>query len=385
MLIMKFGGSSLATDLARKAALERIIQAKLTPVVVVSAMGRRGSPYATDSLRELVLIDDQEIPKRDLDLLMACGEIIAAVVIAQALRSKGLKAKALTGAQAGIATDGKYGNATVTGVDVRPLKKLLDDEIIPVVAGFQGDFEGEFTTLGRGGSDTTAAVLGKALAAEEVQIFTDVDGILTTDPSLNKKAKILPFLTYQEVLEMAHLGAKVIHPKAVEILEEAQIPIRILNTLKPGPGTLVASTIQGNNLKNKQVVTSIAAIGARSLVELKSDPEQVFSKVAKASVSVDLINVSLESISFTIETSETDLVAHVLPEATITPGFGKVSVIGAGMRGVPGVMARVVGALAKNGIRITRTADSHTSISCLIEEANLEKAVGALHDAFLLS
>ena len=385
MLVMKFGGTSVGDGKSRRAAVNHILNASVPPIVVVSAMGRKGAPYATDTLKDLVSQEGGEVSLRDMDLIMSCGEIISAVVMAQAIRNKGRSAKALTGAQAGIATDGKYSNATVTGVDIRPIKKLLEDGIIPVITGFQGDFEGDFTTLGRGGSDTTAAVLAKALSADEVQIFTDVEGVLTTDPAMNNNAKILPFLTYEEVLEMAHLGAKVIHPKAVEILEEARIPIRIRSTTKESLGTLISSSFGGNNLRQKQVVSSVAAIPSRCLVEVKNpDVASVFQKDAKAGVSVDLINVSLESISFTIEATEKEKVAYVLPDALITSGFGKVSVIGAAMRGIPGVMARVVQALSQKGINIIRTADSHTSISCLVKEDELKKAVEALHDAFLL-
>ena len=177
LLVMKFGGTSLKDRECRDAAVNHIISAPATPVVVVSAMGRNGAPYATDSLRQLLISEGGEISDRDMDFIMCCGEMISAAVLAQAIKARGRRAKPLTGAQAGISTDGVYGSATVTGVDVAPIRKLLADGIIPVVTGFQGDFAGEFTTLGRGGSDTTAAVLGQALGADEVQIFTDVVGI----------------------------------------------------------------------------------------------------------------------------------------------------------------------------------------------------------------
>lgn len=385
LLVMKFGGTSLKDRECRDAAVNHIISAPATPVVVVSAMGRNGAPYATDSLRQLLISEGGEISDRDMDFIMCCGEMISAAVLAQAIKARGRRAKPLTGAQAGISTDGVYGSATVTGVDVEPIRKLLADGIIPVVTGFQGDFAGEFTTLGRGGSDTTAAVLGQALGADEVQIFTDVVGILTTDPVLYGEASFVPFATYQEVLEMAELGAKVIHPKAVEILESAGIPIRILSTLEKGPGTYVSAPVDPSPLKKKKVVTSVAVAYPRSLVSIKDNQaDVVFKTVAEANVSVDLINVSPMSISFTIDSDREQTVRKVLPNAVIEPGFAKVSVVGAGMRGVPGVMAQVVEALAKHDIEIIRTADSHTSISCLVKTEELEDAVRALHEAFLL-
>ena len=195
----------------------------------------------------------------------------------------------------------------------------------------------------------------------------------------------MPFATYQEVLEMAELGAKVIHPKAVEILESAGIPIRILSTLEKGPGTYVSAPVDPSPLKKKKVVTSVAVAYPRSLVSIKDNQaDVVFKTVAEANVSVDLINVSPMSISFTIDSDREQTVRKVLPNAVIEPGFAKVSVVGAGMRGVPGVMAQVVEALAKHDIEIIRTADSHTSISCLVKTEELEDAVRALHEAFLL-
>ncbi|MFA6694830.1 MAG: ACT domain-containing protein, partial [Bacillota bacterium] len=192
--------------------------------------------------------------------------------------------------------------------------------------------------------------------------------------------------TYKEVLEMAQLGAKVIHPSAVELLENARIPIRILSTLKEGPGTLVAANLEGSPFRKKKVVTSVAVASPRSLVLLKNNQAAtVFKIVAEEQVSVDLINVSPESISFTIDSHTEEKVQSVLPDAIITEGYAKVSVVGAGMRGVPGVMAQVVGALAKNNIEIIRTVDSHTSISCLVKEEDLKEATKALHDAFLLT
>ncbi|MCK9525660.1 MAG: aspartate kinase, partial [Limnochordia bacterium] len=220
IVVQKFGGSSLATSAMRSEAQQRIwetVEAGLQPVVVVSAMGRQGDPYATDTLLDLMQQTNPNAEGANIDLLLSCGEIISASVFAEGLRTIGLPAVALTGWQCGITTDEVHLGARVTGVQSERLWDLLGAGTIPVVAGFQGITEtGKVTTLGRGGSDTTAAVLGVVLKAERVEIFTDVDGIKTADPRLVPDAPTIKVMSYREVVEMGHMGAKVLHPRAAE-------------------------------------------------------------------------------------------------------------------------------------------------------------------------
>src|SRR5690606_12579200 len=224
-------------------------------------MGRAGDPYATDTV--LALLDGgAEAEPRDRDLLLACGEIIACVVLAHALRAQELPAVALTGRDAGIITDANFGNARILRVDAERVLGHLREGRVPVVAGFQGiTGDGQVTTLGRGGSDTTAAALGAALRAEAVEIFKDVEGIYTADPRLVPEAVRLDRTSYREIVEMAHLGAKVVHPRAVEIAMEGRVPLRIRPTVGDGPGTLVCDGFgEGLGRGTDRVVTGIAHV-----------------------------------------------------------------------------------------------------------------------------
>ncbi len=242
IIVQKFGGSSLATPSAREAAIARVLAARqqgLQVVVVVSALGRRGAPYATDTLQDLVG-GANGLPRRELDLILSCGEIIAAGVLASELRRQLPAVTCLTGGQAGIITNNEYGAAEI--IEVRPdrIRTLLEAGYVVVVAGFQGcSPTGEITTLGRGGSDTTAAALGAALGACRVEIYTDVNGIATTDPKLTPNAPVLSWLDYSTALELSQQGARVLHPRAIEWLQKHDIPLLVRNTRGSHPGTRI--------------------------------------------------------------------------------------------------------------------------------------------------
>jgi aspartate kinase len=277
----------------------------------------------------------------------------------------------------------------------------VDAGIIPIVAGFQGVSEkGAVTTLGRGGSDTTAAVLGVVLKAERVEIFTDVDGIKTADPSLIPDAPTLQALSYREVVEMGHMGAKVLHPRAAEITMEEGIPLQIRSVVQSKGGTTIGRSAKsraafaGGEVTDR-VVTGIAHLGKRAQVRIEGSDfhrsnlgTQVFHLLAEAGVSVDLIHFSPERIAFVIDQAKVNTARTVLSplglHVKIKVGFAKVSVVGAGMHGVPGVMARVVGALEADGIPIYQTTDSHANISCLVLEEHMSRAVRALYKEFQL-
>ena len=215
IIVQKFGGTSVATPQTRQLVVKKVKEAVdggYAPIVVVSAMGRRGDPYATDTLIEMLRSVNPDPDVHELDLMMACGEIISSTVMASTLQKEGFKAKALTGGQAGMVTDGNFGNAKIKTVRPKTLKTLVEQGIIPVICGFQGvtDMDGSITTLGRGGSDTSAAAFGVAVDAEKVEIYTDVDGVMTADPRIVSDAKIIKQISYDEIREMAHQGAKVI-------------------------------------------------------------------------------------------------------------------------------------------------------------------------------
>ncbi|MBM7581468.1 aspartate kinase [Caldicoprobacter guelmensis] len=401
VIVQKFGGTSVATPDVRAKAVQKVINARKSgyhPVVVVSAMGRNGAPYATDTLIALAKNEHVDTHPRELDLLMSCGEIISSVIMVNALRAKGYEAVALTGGQAGIITDNNFGSANILRINPDRIYMYLEMGKIPVVAGFQGVTEGgDITTLGRGGSDTTAAALGKALSASFVEIYTDVDGIMTADPRLVPNATVLKHLTYSEVFQMADQGAKVIHPKAVEIAMSCSIPLIIKNINGNGPGTIVSSYDEGNYAQDteydpNQVVTSISHMLNRTQVLIENvNPEFqniILSRLAENGISIDLINVFPDKMIFTIDGNDADKAKSIFEPLmcrySMIHNCSKISAIGNRMRGVPGVMARVLKALVKNQIQVLQTADSHTTISCLIKGEDTAKALMALHDEFKL-
>lgn len=403
IVVQKFGGTSVVTPQQRQHAAERVREALAQGarvVVVVSAMGRAGDPYATDTLLAL-LPHGADPDARERDLLAACGEIVSAVVLAHTLRGQGIPSVALTGREAGIITDANFGNARVLRVRPDAVVAHLQQGRVVVVAGFQGVTEdGQVTTLGRGGSDTTAAVLGAALRAEYVDIFTDVPGVFTADPRLVPEAAMLQRLTFREVVEMAHSGAKVVHPRAVEIAMEHRVPLRIRPTDGSGPGTLIAGPPSVHSpefhLQLDQVVTGIASVPERTLFRLPPLDEsgigrrtlELFDSLGANLVSIDMIDVSDAGIGFVVAREDQARTERLLSgmgiEYRVRGDLTKVSVVGAGMHGVPGVMARVARALHAAGATVYATTDSHANIACLVRTEEAARVVRALHDEFAL-
>ncbi|MED3552135.1 aspartate kinase [Cytobacillus praedii] len=400
IIVQKYGGTSVRDSNSREHALKHIKKAisdgyKL--VVVVSAMGRKGDPYATDTLLSLIDKEKMMINKRENDLLLSCGEIISSVVFTNMLLEHGIQATALTGAQAGFRTNNDHTNAKIIDMRCERLLKELEVNDCVVVAGFQGASKnGDVTTIGRGGSDTSAAALGVALNAEWIEIFTDVDGIMTADPRIAENARPLSVVTYTEVCNMAYQGAKVIHPRAVEIAMQAKIPIRIRSNYSDGLGTLVTAINKedrGTDIRERLVtgiahlshVTQIKVIAKKDQYNLQAE---VFQAMANEEISVDFINIYPNGVNYTVTEEMSDKAISILKNLGHNPivefDCAKVSVVGAGMQGVPGVAAKIVTALSEQGIRILQSADSHTTIWVLVKQHDLSKAVNALHDAFQL-
>ena len=409
IIIQKFGGTSVATKETRALVLEKVRQVYnqgLKPVVVISAMGRSGDLYATDTLINLAKSACGRVRARELDQIMCCGEIISSVVMTATFQEAGLEAVTLTGGQAGIVTDSNFNNARAIKCDSARILKLLAAGKIPVVCGFQGvTADGELTTLGRGGSDTTAAILGAALDAREIEIYTDVEGIMTADPKMVANAKKLSYISYAEVCQLAHQGAKVIHPRAVEIAMQKNIPLIIKSTFSDAPGTTIANFNNGEakivaDLSMTPIVDRVATgvTYLPGIVQFKIDfdcdtaidaTHKVFKTLAESGISVDLINIHPKQILFTVSNNDAPeakikLEAENYPVETVAD-CAKVSVVGGGMREAPGVMANFIEALARNEIAILQTVDSHTSISALIFQNDVQEAVIALHENFGLA
>lgn len=400
ILVQKFGGSSVATDKGRAMLVDKVARAVAdgsSAVVVVSAMGRRGDPYATDTLigqLEFVPKDDRD--RRELDMLMACGEIISVVVCAHVLRQAGVKAVAIVGADTGIETDGAHNEALITRVDPSTIRGIIQRGHVPVVAGFQGiSPQGDIVTLGRGGSDTTAVALGVALKAAAVEIYTDVEGVMTVDPRVYAGAELISQLTYEELGELAVEGAKVMHPRSVDLAQAYAMPLCIRSTFSEHPGT----TVHPEPLERQRVVTSITPLMPVShvIVSLPSVSQQakdralahLFERLTGIGISLDLINICPETLYFIVKQEFVDKVVDALEALwlshTVRRDCAKISLVGAGMRGTPGVVGRIHAALQRASIGILHSTDSNITVSCLIDGQDMTRAVEALHAEFLSS
>ncbi len=404
LVVQKFGGSSLADAdrikrVARRIARERAAGHDL--VVVVSAMGD-----TTDELLGLAaaITDDPDL--RELDMLLATGEHQSATLVSMALHALGVPAISLTGPQAGITTDGRYGRARIADIEPRRVRQELDNGKVVIVAGFQGlaadaSLDAEITTLGRGGSDTTAVALAARLQADRCQIFTDVRGIYTADPRLVASARQLPIVGYEEMLELAHQGAQVMQTRAVELGWVNDVVIEVLSSFEDAPGTLITEdplVEQRNKVRGLAHDRNVAKL---TLVEVPDHPgvaAQVFEPLADAGINVDMIvqNVGhhgATDLSFTIPQVELARAKRLLEpivrdlgfrELTTDTAVAKVSIVGAGIQNAPGYAARMFRTLAEAEVNIEMISTSEIRITTIIAEDALETALRALHAAFEL-
>jgi aspartate kinase len=389
--VYKFGGTCLVTPEGRRAAVDHCRAAVgegSDLVVVVSAMGRSGDPYATDTLLSLI----GDAPAAERDLLLCCGEIISCTVMADSLRSAGVPARALTGWDAGIVTDGITGDADIECVRKEPILDALGCGMCAVVAGFQGmTADGRVTTLGRGGSDTTALALGAALEAESVVLFKNVDSIYTADPCLVPSAMKVERISAEDLRQMSWQGAGIVHPRAAEIASETGVPIEVRNH---DTGCLV-TRIEPFVLRSGRYITGVAAGAAVRQFTVTGSPDieprsffsRAFGLVAGDGVSMDMFSVFGRTAVFTVSEADASRVATVLERSGI--GFTeagpcvKVSIVGAGMHGLQGVMSRFSSALERAGVDMLQTVDSHATISALVMLGQRESALAALHSEFV--
>ncbi|OIN98929.1 aspartate kinase [Candidatus Desantisbacteria bacterium CG1_02_38_46] len=409
LIVQKFGGASVANPQRIKnvaCIVQKTKQNGNDVVVVVSAPGD-----TTDDLIKLSSGISSSVSDREMDMLLSTGEQVSIALLAMALQEKGEKTISLSGGQAGIITDGIYGKAKIIKIEPRHILSNLRKGKIVIIAGFQGiTMDGEITTLGRGGSDTTAVALAAALNADLCEIYTDVKGIYTTDPRVVSKARCLPCISYGEVLEMASLGAKVLHPRAAEIAKNFNIQLRVRSSFDVhNEGTLV----QGRGTKmvrrksqqiEKMAVAGVAADKNQAKVTIVNVPDRpgivskIFEPIASENISVDMIiqNVShrgFADVSFTINRSELQKVLRIVKKVakeikskgvTSAADIAKVSIVGAGMYSYPGVAARMFTALARQRINIEMISTSEIKISCVVKEKQADLAVKALHREFRL-
>jgi len=400
LIVQKYGGTSVADAEKIKNVARRIAQAKDAGnqvVVVVSAMGD-----TTDELINLAYQVTEQPSGREFDVLLSTGELVSSTLLAMALRKMGYGAISLSGAQAGIRTDATYSRARILKVEAKRVVKELEKGNIVIVAGFQGiTDEMDITTLGRGGSDTTAVALAASLGAEICQIYTDVEGVYTADPRLVPEVQQLPEIGYDEMLELATYGAKVVHPRAVELGELFNVPILVASSFTDSPGTLIhggASMEVRNKVRSIAHDLDVAKITVVGVPDRPGIAASIFESLAKANVSVDTIvqNASIDNITdltFTVAKSQLDRAMDVVKPIAQSIGarecvsdarLGKVSIIGTGMQNTPGYAARMFGTLSEHGINIQLITTSEIRITCIIDEARVKDAVHALHRAFEL-
>ncbi|HSG85076.1 MAG TPA: aspartate kinase [Candidatus Limnocylindrales bacterium] len=404
LVVQKFGGSSLGSAERIRRVAARIVAAREAGadlVVVVSAMGD-----TTDELLALAAAVTDEPDARELDMLLATGEHQSATLVSMALQDLGCPAISLTGAQAGITTDGTYGKARIAGIDAARVRAEIAGGKVVIVAGFQGLSSqavglAETTTLGRGGSDTTAVALAAALGADRCRIFTDVRGIYTADPRIMPDARQLPIVGYEEMLELAHQGAQVMQTRAVELGWVNGVVIEVLSSFEDAPGTLIKEdpfVEQRNKVRGIAHDRNVAKV---TLVEVPDHPgvaASVFEPLAEAGINVDMIVQNIghhgaTDLSFTVPGVDLAKAKRVLEpivrdlgfrELTTDSAVAKVSIVGAGIHNAPGYAARMFRTLAEAGINIEMISTSEIRITCIIAADRVEPAIRALHTAFEL-
>ncbi len=400
LIVQKYGGTSVADAEKIKDVARRIAAAKEKGnqvVVVVSAMGK-----TTDELISIACQVSDQPDERELDTLLSTGETVSSTLLAMALKSQGHDAISLSGAQAGIRTDAVYRKARIVTVESHRIVKELDRGKIVIVAGFQGiTHDMDITTLGRGGSDTTAVAMAASLGAQVCEIYTDVEGVYTADPRFVPEARRLKEVSYEEMLELATYGAKVLHPRAVELGELYNIPILVTSSFTESPGTLIHG---GTNMEVRNKVRGIAHDLDVAKITVLGVPDRpgiataIFEPLAEENISVDTIgqNASVEratDLTFTVAKGELSKAMQVVEPVAKSIGargcvadanLGKVSIVGTGMQNAPGYAAKMFRALYQQGINIELITTSEIRITCIVDQAKVDQALNALHRAFEL-
>jgi aspartate kinase len=400
LLVLKFGGTSVGSPDRIKNVAERVLRLRgegHSLVVVVSAMSGE-----TDRLLGLAREIQPRSEGRELDVLLSTGEQVTIALLAMALAARGCPARSYTGGQVRILTDSVHNKARIRSIDDAPIRSDLDAGRVVVVAGFQGvDEEGAITTLGRGGSDTTAVALAAALKADECQIYTDVDGVYTTDPRVVKRARRLERITFEEMLEMASLGSKVLQIRSVEFAGKYNVPLRVLSSFEEGPGTLI-TTEEGR--VEQALVAGIAFNQNEAQLTIQGVPDQpgvaygILGPIADANIEVDMIVQNIggdgtTDFTFTVNKNDYEKATEILQNVAAGLGarevsgdtkIAKISVVGVGMRSHAGIAARMFKSLAKESINIRMISTSEIKISVVVDEKYLELGVRTLHDAFEL-
>ena len=398
LIVKKFGGTSVADAERIEAVADNIeseIHAGNKVTVVLSAMGD-----STDDLIKLAKEINPEPDLREYDALVSTGEQISVALLAMALLKRGIKGKSYTAYQLGIKTNSSHSRARILDVEVSKITSELNEGVVPVITGFQGmNDSGDITTLGRGGSDTTGVALAAALDADECQIYTDVDGIFTTDPRVYDRARLLKEVSFEEMLELSSSGAKVLQLRAVEYASKFNLPIRVLSSFNEGEGTLVQ---EEKNIMERPIVSGISSIDSEAKLTIRGVPDipgvaaKILSPISDAGIEVDVIvqNIGADNttdFTFTVNKDDIKQAEEILKKTSTTLGGGlievdddiaKISIVGRGMRAHAGVASKMFQALAKSEINISMITTSEIKISVVIKRSEMTEAVKSLHNAF---
>ena len=398
LIVKKFGGTSVA-DAERIEAVADLVAKSVEDgnevVVVLSAMGK-----STDELIKLSKEINPNPDLREYDALVSTGEQISVALLAMALQKRNIKGKSFTAYQLGIRTNSMHSRARILDVQVEKIKEEISNGVVPVITGFQGmNDEGDITTLGRGGSDTTGVALAVALEASECQIYTDVDGVFTTDPRLYDKARLLKKVTFEEMLELSSTGAKVLQLRAVEYASKYQMPIRVLSSFNAGEGTLIE---EEDESMERPIVSGISSIDSEAKLTLRGVPDipgvaaKILGPISEAGIEIDVIvqNISAENttdFTFTVNEDDAEAAEAILLEMSNSFGGGlvevdsdiaKISIVGRGMRAHAGIASKMFEALANEEINILLITTSEIKISVVIKRDSMKDAIVCLHDAF---
>ena len=398
LIVKKFGGTSVANPERIEAVadiVEQTINEGNRVTIVLSAMGNN-----TDELISLAKEINPEPDLREYDALLSTGEQVSVALFAMALLKRGIQGKSYTAYQLGIKTNSSHSRARILDVDVNKIIKELGEGVVPVITGFQGMNElGDITTLGRGGSDTTGVALAVALNADECQIYTDVDGVFTTDPRVYDKARLLTNVSFEEMLELSSMGAKVLQLRAVEYASKFNMPVRVLSSFNQGEGTLVQ---EEKNIMERPIVSGISSIDTEAKLTIRGVPDipgvaaKILGPISDAGIDVDVIvqNIGADNttdFTFTVDKSNFSKAETILKDTSSSLGGGqveadddiaKISIVGRGMRANAGVASKMFQALADGEINILMITTSEIKISVVIKRGEMEDAIKALHDAF---
>ena len=398
LIVKKFGGTSVADSVRIEAVadiVEQTVKEGNKVTVVLSAMGNN-----TDELIKLAKEINPEPDLREYDALVSTGEQVSVALLAMALLKRGIKGKSYTAYQLGIKTNSSHSRARILDVEVNKITKELAEGFVPVITGFQGmNDRGDITTLGRGGSDTTGVALAVALKADECQIYTDVDGVFTTDPRVYDKAKLLENISFEEMLELSSMGAKVLQLRAVEYASKFNMPIRVLSSFSESKGTLVQ---EENNIMERPIVSGISSIDTEAKLTVRGVPDipgvaaKILGPISDAGIDVDVIvqNIGADNttdFTFTIDQSDLSRAEKILQDTSssleggqleVDADIAKISIVGRGMRANAGVASKMFQALADNEINISMITTSEIKISVVIKKGEMKNAIKALHDAF---